>query len=450
MKVNFFFSFLLLLVYSFNASSQTMYHFEYNFQQPDDSAVYQVFFVGYDDGSGSARIKYQIPGNTDTQWLEMHLQGRYVAEKPGIADTNKLVYTTSDAHFIKGNSKAKFTPPVFWFVKNPIMGIYEPTVVSDTLNNMAVLIKAEYVQKDDLKQDFVLQFFAEEDAIYKNLFGPRSRGLSEAEKTVKIHLLVVANTNDSAIGASCYKDMTRMVHTFQDLAEFLDIKIYPTTIFGKTYTKKNIEKAIKDLAPGPNDVVIFYYSGHGFRKVDRPKPAKPYSRYPFLDFRAKPTDDYNVYSMNMQDIFETIRKKGARLNLVLSDCCNYLPQSTNSIGEPMPKPRGSGLEWVEDNCKTLFLNPDRQSVLATAADVGQFASSNNDFGGFFSYFFKTSMETHFSTLKTNVTWDQVLQEAAKQTDIKAHYTYCSKPYIPANICKQNPFYNKPVISGTGN
>ena len=154
--------------------------------------------------------------------------------------------------------------------------------------------------------------------------------------------------------------------------------------------------------------------------------------------------------MNVQDIFETIKKKGARLNLVLSDCCNYLPQSTNSTGDPISKSRGSGLEWVEDNCKTLFLNPDRQSVLATAADVGQFASSNNDFGGFFSYFFKTSMETHFSTLKTNVTWDQVLQEAAKQTDIKAHYTYCSKPYIPANICKQNPFYNKPIISGTGN
>ena len=187
--------------------------------------------------------------------------------------------------------------------------------------------------------------------------------------------------------------------------------------------------------------MIFYYSGHGFRKVDRPKPAKPYSRYPFLDFRAKPDDDYNVYTLNLEDIFETIRKKGARFNLVLSDCCNYLPVSTNSVGTPVPKPRGSGLEWVEDNCRELFLNPRRQSVLATAADIGQLASSNNDFGGFFSYFFETSMETHFSTLKSKVTWEQVLKEAVNQTSIKAKYTYCGKPYIPENICKQSPFYN---------
>ena len=104
MKVKRLFIAVLFLIFSFTASSQTVYRFEYNFHQPQDSAVYHVFFVGYDDGSGLARIKYQLPGNNDTQWVEMRIQGRYVSEKPGTVDTNKLFYTTSHPFFIKGNT----------------------------------------------------------------------------------------------------------------------------------------------------------------------------------------------------------------------------------------------------------------------------------------------------------------------------------------------------------
>jgi hypothetical protein len=80
------------------------------------------------------------------------------------------------------------------------------------------------------------------------------------------------------------------------------------------------------------------------------------------------------------------------------------------------------------------------SVLATAASSGQKASSNNDFGGFFSYYFKAAMENYSSKLKNNVTWDLVLQDTKAQTIRKANHTYCDKPYIPANICQQYPDY----------
>jgi hypothetical protein len=62
------------------------------------------------------------------------------------------------------------------------------------------------------------------------------------------------------------------------------------------------------------------------------------------------------------------------------------------------------------------------SILATAAKPGQKAAGKNDFGGFFSYYFKTTMETFASTLKNNVNWDQVFQEASKQTIFKANHT----------------------------
>jgi hypothetical protein len=370
--------------------------------------------------------------------MEMNLQEEYFSDKDGNIDTNKLFYKTTEPKFMPGNRSAIFTAPVFWYSKEPSTNLFDPVAVSttekDTVNGKGILLKAELINAADLQKDFVLQFFDANEDFCRNIFGLKSRGLNPTEKNINIHLLVVANTNDSTIGASCYKDMQRTVHTFQDLAEFLGIKIYPTTIYGKLYNKKNIENAIKDLKPTADDIVIFYYSGHGFRKAGNNR------RYPFLDFRAKPKDNYNVYSMNIEDIFQLIAKKPSRFNLVLSDCCNNLPGSTNAIGTAMPEPRGSGLEWDEDNIRALFLNPKRMSVLATAADVGQRASSNNSFGGFFSYFMKTSMEDHFSAFKDNVNWDQVLKEAHKQTVYKAEHTYCDKPYVPENVCKQHPFY----------
>ena len=80
------------------------------------------------------------------------------------------------------------------------------------------------------------------------------------------------------------------------------------------------------------------------------------------------------------------------------------------------------------------------SVLATAASSGQLASSNNDFGGFFSFYFKMAMENYSSKLRNNPTWDLILQDTQKQTIFKAKHTYYDKPYIPENVCQQNPDY----------
>ncbi len=436
--------FLLALISSITVCSQTIYHLEYNFPGTADTNRYESLLVRYNDGSGFVRSIHQ-PGNTsDSMLVEMKLQEQYLSNSNGDIDTSRLVYTLAPPSLIRGTISNNFTIPVFVYSHNMATGFFDPTVVSSSAVNSAaskgILIKADYISSNDLAKGFVSRFFKQDESFYKNLFGLRSRGLSETEKNTNIYLLTVANTNDSAIGGSCYKDMTRMVSVFKDIAEYLGIKIYPTSIWGKLYNKKNIQDAINDIKPGPNDIVVFYYSGHGFRK------AKDKRRYPFLDFRAKPADDYKVFSMNLEDIYAMITKKGARFNLILSDCCNTDPEATNSTGMGIPEPRGSGLDWNEDNLKRLFLSQEKLSVLATAADVGQRASSNNGFGGFFSYFFKASMEDHFSSFKTDVTWDDVIQEAAKQTRFKAEHTYCDKPYIPANICKQYPFYKKGLLN----
>jgi len=53
--------FFVIFLLGFSISNcnycQSIYHFQYNFHQPDDSITYHAFFVRYDDGSGLLRIR---------------------------------------------------------------------------------------------------------------------------------------------------------------------------------------------------------------------------------------------------------------------------------------------------------------------------------------------------------------------------------------------------------
>jgi len=448
----------LLVLFAFaigvSAYSQSLYHVRYNFHKPDDSITYHAFLIRYDDGSGLLRVRYLIPATNEDVLIEMDMEEYSVPDKSGMPDSTTLVLKATSPRFISENDKIKFDTPVFLFTNNPATGYFDPSGVVISEQNMAMpantFFSAELIEGTALNKDFVLQFFSEDEDFYINLFNNKTRGLAPVEKNIKLYLLVVADTLDKEIGSSCSKDMKRTLETFTGLTNFLGIRIFSKTISGKEYNKKNVETAISNLTPSSNDIVVFYYSGHGFRI---PENSRRFPNLKLKNFRndrnnfrdsiswiKKDRQDNVTYSLNVEDIFNSIKKKGARFNLVLSDCCNNDIFSENSKGTKPGKTKGSGVEWSEDNIRTLFLNKNPMSVLITAASSGQRASSNDDFGGFFSYYFKTSMENYSSKLKNNVTWDLVLQDTEKQTIFKAKHTYCDKPYIPANICQQNPDY----------
>jgi len=430
---------ILISFFSFaiTGHSQAIYQFKYNLQNENQIIPHTAFFVRNDDGTGIIRVKYTSPVSSSPVLLEMAVQEEYADMKEGSTTDDKLLYRLTNPAFITGNDK-NFQPPFLWFKRNAASNEYEPwgvtAAATDPNQNINPFTAVTFLENNALKKDLVLEYFTTQDLFYKNLFETRTRDLSQAERNTKLILLVVANIKDTAIGPSCKKDMERTVETFTKLADFMKIKLDYKTISGNDYNKENVEKELKNLSPSPNDIVVFYYSGHGFRK---PKDNR---RFPYIDLRPKPDRTYMVNSLNMEDIYDAIKKKGARLNLVLSDCCNTEVEASNAIGTPVARKKGLLMTYNLENCRALFLNPKPVSILATAADAGQKASSNNEFGGFFSFFFKSSMENQLSFFKKNVSWESLLQDAKKQTIIKAEHTYCEKPYIPENICEQYPVW----------
>jgi hypothetical protein len=456
--------FTILLLIGLTSNSQSVYYFQYNFHQSDDSIAYHAFFTRYEDGSGLLRIRFIEPPKGQDVVAEMDIDEQPVLDNNGVLDSTHTLFNSINPRIIIGDSNEKINLPSFLFTYNPANDFLEPSAVFSSVEkekrvmNSKTTFVAELISNEGLNKNFVQQFFSEDEDFFVNLFTNKTKGLTPVEKGVRLHLLVVADTLDKEIGSACAKDMRRTVETFTGLTDFLGIKIFIKTICGKEYSKQNIQTAVNNLKPSVNDIVIFYYTGHGFRIPEKPARFPNLKLKNFRNLRENFRDsitwinkdrrDNITYSMNIEDIFNSIKKKRARFNLVMSDCCNNDIFSTNAVGTKPGKTKGSGIEWSEDNIRTLFLNKTPMSILLTAASSGEKATSNNDFGGFCSYFFKTSMENYCSKLKTNVTWDLVLQDTQKQTIFKARHTYCDKPYIPANICQQNPDYK--IVLGTTN
>jgi hypothetical protein len=432
MNIKPFFSLLLFTFFGLRGITQTAYHFTYTVNKPGITKE-EAFFVRYDDGTGFARIL------SGTALSELTLQEEFPGSATGNPNFSSLYYKVTGAKNIPGGVSAAQTP-VFWFKRNAeAQQQYEPWGVQNMPGEGSSGLSAfssppRALQLPELKKDrnFVLRFFKQEDVFYKNLFVIKSKGLNAEEAKTVIHLVVVASTNDKTIGPSCKKDMDRMVQTFNDLAVSMGIACKPKTISGAEISKAKLEREIGLLQPAPRDIVVFYYSGHGFRK---PKDNR---RFPYIDLRSNPNEDYMVASKNMEDIFNDLSAKPGRLKLVLSDCCNTLVDATNAISSPIPNPKGFGLLLNELNYRALFFDPKTTAILMNAAGPGERATSNNEFGGFFSYFFKVSLQTSCGLYKNNVSWNQVFEEVKRNTIYKAEHTYCDKPYIPENICEQTP------------
>lgn len=455
---------ILLLLFSFfilqsGADAQSVYHFRYRFNQGGDSLQYRAFLLRNDDGSGILRVRYSPGKGREDILVESAFEEYNPAGNNGEPDTSTFYIKPVNPSFIMTDGMEAFRPPLFVFRYRPVSGYFEPDAVMTEKSGQpdpGSDFHWELYDRTALTREFVSFFFNTDDDFYINLFRPLTRGLSPAEKKIKMHLLIVADTLDKKLGKAIILDVKKVMETFEGISKFLGIRFLPVTVQGKNYGKAGVQAALSKLRTvvSPDDIVIFYYSGHGFRIPEKP------GKYPNLKLKnviaARPASfrmdndsliwvkkerDLNInQTMNLEEIFKTIRKMGARFNLVIGDCCNDDIFSVNIEGRKPSNTKGSGIEWDEANIRSLFLNKTPLSVIATAAKEGQRAAAKNGFGSFFTEFLKKSIENHCSRIRANVSWDLVLTQAKIKTSQHLMNT-CREPKTAENGCVQNPDSN---------
>ena len=446
---------IVVLLFSIQGFSLTIYEISYEFKNLTDFPKYTAMLVRYGNGTGFMRVRYSNKTHTETYVVDMEfdeVEGR--SKIDGLPHLT-LQFKGKSPRYIVNTSGNKtneaYNPDVLWFKKRAEDANFKPWGVTslneDGTFEQGKILTMKVMNTADLTRSYVKQYFLENESFYSNLFKPvennkltnikpvipPGNNTSPATTTApaKIHFILVANTEDPRIGSSVKKDVNNIYSEIKDVSTFLNLPLNYVEISGSKFGKANVETALNNLKPGPDDIVIFYYSGHGYSNDQQSSKL-----YPQFDLRQSRFEDILVATLNVADVYDKIKAKNARLNLIISDCCNSSLGTLKPEGKSFALTAKSLLSWDKSYCSNLFMN-SKGSILATAAKKGQYAYGNTDVGGYFTSNLITSMEKYLSKFQgTTPSWNKIIAEAQTTTVSLSLTNLCTA----AVSCRQDPVY----------
>lgn len=309
-------------------------------------------------------------------------------------------------------------------------GYLEPVGMFTSMNQPDSLLAFGHMTLVELGNFSVAElgaFYQNPERLYQDL--RKVYGVVNEPNPPTLFLIKVINTDDEDIAASCKVDADRIQKLFQDVTKICRMKLMEKNIIGNQYGKKQLLAALTSIRPSPNDVVVFYYSGHGFAFQNDSA-----FRFPQMDLRnnARLQKMTAATTLNVEEVFNIIKKKKPKFSLVLADCCNNAVNANRFITGPVMRSRPPTMGWESMNCERLFRQAEG-NLLVTAARRGELAICAEKTGGFFTHSLVASLDKLLPTVQADVNWLQVIQNAQQATlDMSIKYGCDGKP------CRQNP------------
>jgi hypothetical protein len=147
--------------------------------------------------------------------------------------------------------------------------------------------------------------------------------------------------------------------------------------------------------------------------------------------------------LNIEEVYQTIVKKGARLNLVFADCCNstWDAYPAITVGRLYENATRGTQVLNLDKCKSLFLET-RASILVASAQKGEISRTGRD-GSYFTFSFTRSFSESMGLLDPHptLTWDELLD----MTKAKNSY-YINNKCVPKAEEKITKCFMTPIVS----
>ncbi len=201
-----------------------------------------------------------------------------------------------------------------------------------------------------------------------------------------LHAILVADTNDYLIGDSTKQDLRNLENLVNRISQQTGLTLQSVSLEGEQFTQAQVESALDKLTVANDDVVIFYYSGHGGRALNKT------TRWPSLALNKKATGANSLFDFD--NIIERLQQQRPRLVLAIADACN----------DVVPPPKDRGIPKIGEY-RELFLNYQGHLIFASSKP-GQ-KSAGTIKGGYFT-------NVWLASLNSETTWERIIKRSTVQ------------------------------------
>lgn len=256
-----------------------------------------------------------------------------------------------------------------------------------------------------------------------------------------LHTIIFALTNDSKIGHACAADFEKAEMLMDNISYALS-EDYDNTgddlhFYGEDCNADKVREVIKNLDCGPNDIVIFFYSGHGARW------STDTSKFSRLAFSSGNSSDW----IPVTQIDKELAAKAPKGIYIFTQCCNVTGYFTSKTNENNPlqllSSGGSIIGNTEiANIKKMFTS-EHQRVVSTSSRPDEYSwvpskpldDSRATKAGYYVDALYTSLNRAFSGVESN-DWNSILN----QTEIRTVNSLRGIHDEHGNPCMQHPIY----------
>lgn len=207
-----------------------------------------------------------------------------------------------------------------------------------------------------------------------------------------LHALILADTNDDFIGSGCAADIRTMQAQINTIGAAIQYTVHLTILQDNQFSQAALTTYLQALKPGPDDVVLTYYTGHGYTTTDR------LSNWPLLKMSG-PT-------LALDQLHAQLSSKQARFCLTIGDCCNNIARPRSVLVRNLV---------VEDQ-KTIvsqygaLFQQARGDVLVASCSRGECSYADATDGSYYTQAFKTALDCAVHYNNTAI-WREVLADA---------------------------------------
>lgn len=233
-----------------------------------------------------------------------------------------------------------------------------------------------------------------------------------------LHVVFVIDSDDETIGRMVVTDLKLMEKEIKKISRFTGLKLRKQLYMGDDFKVDTVGNAISDLKVGSDDVILFYYSGHGFRT------GKKRAKWPFFFFKSEKTLDYGW-------VIQELRGKGARLTITLTDACNNVVD-VDVVEDDKFRAKAASMKDMK-GYKTLFLKY-KGYINATSSKPGETSTATRD-GSLFTLSFLKAL--HREVKDDDPDWNPLMKRGAGEK------LYLEEKY------KHTPFYEMRVAKVGG-